>query len=177
MPTTRTISNTDDIIDSRDVIERLRELESERESAGTCEHCGASGVIGEECVECEPQGSGTGEPAVGIKQETRNFSYRISYYGPDGTGGSVHNPTAIHGREFDTLGDARAAIRNELGGRGYGTWDGNVDDSPPRAVIFKPSETANWITIECWHESGHEGCGYCIERRAVKVTTIREVLP
>lgn len=73
--------------------------------------------------------------------------YRVSYYGPDGTGGKPYDPPAPDGETFGTLEAARAAIREALGGKTYGTWSGG-DDS----------------MVEAWHESDVEGCGgYAIE--------------
>lgn len=69
--------------------------------------------------------------------------YKISYYGPDGCGGSVANPPEIHGKAFETIDDAREAIREALGGKTFGKWSGLSEHDD----------------VEAWHESGDEGCG------------------
>jgi len=87
------------------------------------------------------------------------MKYRISYYGPDGTGGSLPDEAypAIHGQECRTLAIARAYIRDAVGGRMFGRWNGEPEDDDPGSL---------WETVEAWHESRDEGCGgYAIEQR------------
>ena len=66
--------------------------------------------------------------------------YKVTYHAPEVGGGAFAIPPAIHGEKFSTLEEARAAIRQELGGRTFGT-------------------VAEDGSIEAWRESDAENCG------------------
>ena len=69
--------------------------------------------------------------------------YLVTYYGADGSGGTVANPPSLSGETFVGLRSARAAIKAALGGQTYGRWPGEAADGD----------------VEAWHESRDEGCG------------------
>jgi len=69
--------------------------------------------------------------------------YKVTYHAPEVGGGAFAIPPAVHGERFSTLDEARAAIREELGGRTFGTLSTLTEDG----------------AIEAWRDSDDEGCG------------------
>ncbi len=68
------------------------------------------------------------------------MKYRIDYYAPDGHGPSpADQQPRLHGRETETLREARGLIRAE--GCRFGQW---IPDAPG---------------VTAYHESRREGCG------------------
>lgn len=66
------------------------------------------------------------------------MTYRIKYYGPDGSPGCPSDFPWPDGEEFPTIEAARAAIHREVGN--HDSWNDEEGH-------------------ECWNESDEEGCG------------------
>lgn len=150
-----TVDNSQDILDSRDLIERLSELEDERDS-GTCKHCGGTGTIGEECLDCEPQ-DGLG-PMIyqGDWDEERESEYQsLKAFCDEAEGYAVdwrHGESLIRDSYFETY--ARELAEDIGAIKGNESWPCNCIDWERAASELQADYTSiEWDGVKYWVRS------------------------